>query len=223
MIEIGISKEDIERIINKLKQVSPAESGGAVGGVVVRGGVGGVGGGNLAYKAFVEATAYIESKLVMNVTNKILHVRSGRLRDSIGSIVTKEDDNWKGEVGSGVRQGERVPYANIHETGGVITPKRSKFLTIPLGYAKTPAGDARFTARQLFRGMAGHGYKTGVVIGDIIYGVMAQKRQTKIVPLFLLRRSVKIPARYYMSRTADECRGMIAEIMLNTITRGLNA
>ncbi len=56
-----------------------------------------------------------------------------------------------------------VPYARLHELGGVITPKRAKFLTIPMPDNMTPAGVTRKSARAaLSEGRTGAG-RFGVI------------------------------------------------------------
>lgn len=79
------------------------------------------------------------------------------------------------------------PGARIQEEGGRITPKRSKFLAIPLDAAKTGNGLTRAPIRSykdtyLLRG------KTGAY-------VVMQRKGKDSVPLFLLYRGVAVPAR----------------------------
>jgi phage gpG-like protein len=70
-------------------------------------------------------------------TEKTLSKRSGALvqsiKDSVEVTGTKLDD-IQGRLGSA------LPYAKIHETGGTITAKKSKYLTIPLPAALGPNG-----------------------------------------------------------------------------------
>ena len=83
-----------------------------------------------------------------------LNTRSGRLRSSIRSGVrggTKGGhkgtiEGWL-RAGGSSRKGQ-VKYARIHEEGGVIVPRKAKWLTIPVGPAKTKAGVARGGARS---------------------------------------------------------------------------
>lgn len=195
MIEIKIDKEDIERAINKVRKISLKEQD------------------SITYKALVDATAFVEQKLKLNVSGKILKVRSGRLRSSIGSIVIQRNNEPVGIIGSGVRQGKRVPYADIHETGGIITPKRVRWLTIPLRAALTPAGVPRGRARDFadtFFAWSG---------GNLF---LFQKQGQNVIPLFILKKSVNIPARRYMSRTAEEAMPAIAEIMIRRIVKEVN-
>lgn len=80
----------------------------------------------------------VRNQLVQNTSGKILNVRTGRLRSSMQSRVFSSGSigTMIGVAGSGVLQGNRVKYANIHETGGVIRPKKGKYLTIPIRSGK---------------------------------------------------------------------------------------
>jgi len=65
-----------------------------------------------------------------------LHNRSGRLRNALSSVVSGAGTaDLKLRLTSG-----GVPYAPIHEFGGVVRPKRARFLCIPTEAAKTAAG-----------------------------------------------------------------------------------
>ena len=69
-----------------------------------------------------------------------LAMRSGHLAHSLGvkHINTGARTGIIGLIGGG------VPYAAIHERGGVILPKRAKNLAIPVGSAKNKSGVSRF-------------------------------------------------------------------------------
>ena len=93
-----------------------------------------------------------------------------------------------------------LAYAKIQEFGGVIKPKKGKYLTIPLPGARTSNGVTRNSARLVKRGREWHtaqtvpgaaGTKThirGKAIG--VDGVGGD-----FLPLYALKKSVKIPAR----------------------------
>lgn len=73
-----------------------------------------------------------------------------------------------------------VPYARIQEAGGIIRPRRSRYLAIPLGAAKTPSGVLRAPPRAwadtFVRRIGG---------GRLL---IMQQRKGGAVPLFLLTR-----------------------------------
>ena len=195
MIELKIDKTDVDRVINKLAQLDPKRKDA------------------IAYRSFVDATAYIEQQLKINISGRILKVRTGDLHDSIGSIVKDTGNQLEGIIGSGARQGNRLPYADIHETGGTITPKNVQWLTIPLRAALTPSGMPRGRARDFENTFFAYS-KAGNLI-------LFQRKGKKAVALFLLKKSVTIPARRYMSITAEETAGQIADIMINRIDKEL--
>lgn len=197
MIEIEIKKEDIERIKRLLKELDPKTRGGAI------------------EKGMLKAGADTMGELVNNVSNKILKRRTGALAQSIGFRLKNDDDGVSVIVGSGFAQGrERVVYANIHEEGGTIRPKTAKYLTIPLKAAQTPAGAPRFTARQAEGIYEGTFFRRSQAGNLILYG----KTGKTITPLFVLKDSVVIPARRYMSITADGVTNTVTKDLIDAIS-----
>ena len=80
-----------------------------------------------------------------------------------------------------------VPYAEAQERGGTIHAVRAKYLTIPLPAALTPAGVLRKRAR-LWENTFFKKSKAGNLI-------LFQKQSGKIIPLFLLKKSVTLKGR----------------------------
>ena len=74
----------------------------------------------------MRAAQQVQTSVKIQTTKKLKKHPTGRLLNSweIGPIKTSEDA-WRIDVFS------MVPYAMIHETGGVIRPKRVKALAIP--------------------------------------------------------------------------------------------
>lgn len=116
-----------------------------------------------------------------------LQVRTGALKNSIEALPIRRTEH---EIIGTVVAGQKLKYAKIHEFGGIIKPINAAFLAIPIGEAKTAAGVARFSPRQI----TAAGYDGSFVKGGILFG----KRGKDAVPLFVLRSSVKIPARPFM-------------------------
>lgn len=196
MIELTLNVNDRRKLIGKLDAVSPQ------------------GRMSVTKKAWTVLTLKAEDALALNITNKILNVRTNRLRGSISSRVIQTKDNIEGIVGSGVRQGDRVPYANIHETGGTIRPKNSRWLTIPLKAAKTKGGDLRGISARDFP-------NTFVRIHSAERGTIYQRQGNAVVALFLLRKKAVIPARRYMSRTLEQIQPKVMEILMAEIEKEL--
>lgn len=78
-------------------------------------------------------------------------------------------------------------YAVTHEYGATIVAKNARFLTIPLGAAKTAGGVARVSARDL------PSRQTFVTKGVIFF--KRSKRDPRPLAMFALKESVTIPPR----------------------------
>lgn len=177
-VNVTVSQKDLMRITGKLSLISPKKRGKAI------------------LEGFRNAGLITERKLKMNVSGRILKVRTGRLRSSIGSKVVVDNQGMLAVVGSGVNKGKRVPYANIHETGGIIYPVNGKYLTIPI---RAGSPEAR---RMGFKGKA-------------------RAFSSKIVS-FRKVESVKIPKRQYLSKTLQQMRKRIMQTIQASIRRGLS-
>jgi len=144
--------------------------------------------------------------------------RTGNLSQKMFSTTTEIDGGRVLVSGFG-----GVPYANIHEHGGTVRPTKSKWLTIPVGPALTASGVAKGPARSfpdlvllipkgLNRSpMLGKWKATGETLTsdavaqrlatrNVYQGVAFNFRTGKarasiFVPYFILKKSVKIPAR----------------------------
>jgi len=114
-----------------------------------------------------------------------LKVQSGQLRQSIRTKVDQR--KLEGEVGT------NVLHAKIHEFGGVITPKKAKFLVIPiegaLGKKARNLGSPRDYPDLVFIG------RSAGIVSD-----------GKYEPVFALAKEVKIPKRepFKKAREAKE-------------------
>ncbi len=103
-----------------------------------------------------------------------------------------------------------TPYARILEHGGVIRPKTAKWLTVPLKAAKTKAGVARASARH-FEGTFFRRSKAGNLI---LWGLPLPSSKEP-VPLFVLKKQVKIPPLLGFFKVFDR--------MKNSRSKALNA
>jgi len=119
-------------------------------------------------------------KISKRLSGPALKERTGRLKGSL----THEETADTGEISAGGGPGE-VDYAAIHQYGGTIKPKKRKALTIP--FPGGPA-DKRVPLRA-----------ADFADTFVAKGIIFQKRgEDDIVPLFILKKSVEIPARPYM-------------------------
>lgn len=139
-------------------------------------------------------------KLAGGTTSERLKVRSGRLRASVFPIKAEIIED---RVDGGISIG--TVYARVHigpkgqET--LITPKKGKFLAIPLPAAMTRAGVARGSPR---RGPWGETFVRETDGKLIVFGKMQISKgkrtgelRSQVIPLFLLLKSVKIKARIH--------------------------
>lgn len=159
------------------------------------------------YQSMVNAAASVEAKLKENVSGPILKVRTGYLRHSMSAKIFDSANGISALVGSGVRYGERVKYADILETGGIIRPKKGKYLAIPIGEAKTKSGVSRGRPRDF----ANTFIRKGIIFQK--YG------KNSIRPLFLLKKSVTIPAFRYMGKTAEQKVNIVEQSVLMAINQ----
>lgn len=197
-ITITIDEKQQQAILDKLKAIEPNRRG------------------PIFLKAFRQSVEVVNRKLKTNVTGPILSRRTGHLAQSIESNISYDGDDLMAEIGSGVANKFRMPYANIHEDGGVITPKKAKYLTIPLEAALTRAGvpkkaSARDWANTFIRKSKG---------GNLI--IFQAAKSGKIIPLYVLKRSVSIPGRQYLSRTVLQMRERFLMAMNGAIQRGID-
>lgn len=118
-------------------------------------------------------------RISKRLSGDVLDARTGRLRGSL----THEETADSLEISAGGGPGE-VDYANIHHYGGTIRPKKRKFLTIPFpgGPADTKVPKRASDFDDTF----------------IAMGIIFQSLKDKMVPLFILAKSVTIPASPYM-------------------------
>ena len=119
-------------------------------------------------------------KISKRLSGPALKERTGRLKGSL----THEETADMVEISAGGGPGE-VDYAAIHHYGGTIRPKKRQFLTIP--FPGGPA-DKRVPLRA-----------ADFADTFVAKGIIFQKRgKDDIEPLFILKKSVEIPARPYM-------------------------
>jgi len=194
-IDSRFDKGDVNKIVEILRRISPKRGG----------------------KAFVNgltlATLEVEAGLrIATTTGSPLKSRTGRLSNSIGSRVQTTSVGVQAIIGSGVGRGERVPYAGIHETGGTIRPKNSKYLTIPLKAAKTAGGAPRGKARDF-----SNTFVLKAKSGQLL--IVQKTGKDSLTPLFVLKKSVKVPASRYMSKTLAAKRVRIVDIICKTMEK----
>lgn len=146
------------------------------------------------------ATHMKQDIMTGGTTKNKLAARSGRLRASTKALSPKMTVE---RVEGGVRFGTNYAGPHIGEPGTktTITPKSAKYLTIPTKFMKTKSGQSRGSARGAY--IKAHYDSTFVKLSKagnlVIFGVKKLKTKSKIIPLFILKQRVEIPARIHPS------------------------
>lgn len=153
---------------------------------------------DIVKKAWSRYKFTLDSKIQENLSGDILHKRTGQLSRTVawGELQRKKDLSYK------VTLKTPLPYASIHDEGGIIRPKKKKFLTVPLPAALTPAGVLRGKATSFKNTFID---KTDD--GDLIIFQNKNKgegKEDEIIPLFVLKKKVEIPARKWFSSAVDD-------------------
>lgn len=150
-------------------------------------------------------------KLTGGTTADRLKVRSGRLRASVIPLKTETKED---RVEGGISFGTIYSRVHVGPKGQVttITPKKGKYLTIPLPAAMTKAGVGKgsamlgpWTNTFVRKSKAGNlimfgqmtSYSKVKVKGTAVKGIAIRKISSNVVPLFLLKKSVKVKARIH--------------------------
>lgn len=189
-LTLTLSDEEVKRITRKVQQISPKERPAVF------------------ENAFAQVGQAVLEKLRANVSNKILHRRTGNLAKSLNYRVNNDGGDISAVIGSGVLTGSRMRYASIQERGGVV--KGKPWLTVPLKAALTGAGVMKMPRARDYPDTFIRKGKSG---NPIIF----QKKGKSIVPLFVLKKSVTIPPSRYMATSLSQSRAKI----LSTLNRVL--
>lgn len=125
-------------------------------------------------------------------TENTLSKRSGSLLNTIVQSVNVEGQTFqtiRGTIG-----GSRI--AAVQEFGATIRPKNAKFLTVPLPAALNSDGTPKKKSAREWQNTFVARSKAGNLI-------IFQRQGTQIVPLYVLKTSVKIPPRLGLRKTLE--------------------
>lgn len=132
--------------------------------------------------------------------------RTGQLARSVTFKVTPGASN----VTLNVSIGANAPYAQIHETGGVIYAKHAENLAIPLPAAKTKAGVARLASPRQDATLKFMISRAG---NKLLVRITGKGKGRKIIPMYVLKNRVIIPARLGFAKTFErEAKQIIDEV-----------
>jgi len=172
-------------------------------------------------KAFLDLTARALSQRHGNpwpggTSGSTLSRRSGALVSAIQNSVKVYGNTLRDIQGTIGAPG--LLYGRIQETGGVITPKRAQYLTVPLPAALNADGTPKKRSARDWD-------KTFIIRSKAGNLLIVQKNGRDLVPLYVLRTSVTIPSRMQMRKTLETGLGYFVDkaqhAMLTEIQRGL--
>jgi hypothetical protein len=151
-------------------------------------------------------------------TENTLSQRTGALNEAILNSVTVTGATFadiRGMIGA-----PGIPYARIQETGGTIRAKNGSFLAIPLPAAMTSDGVPLLPGPRSWPNT----FIRKTAAGNV---VIFMKLGERIVPLYVLKPEVTIPARLGMRATLEA--GMpyfidrAMDAMVKAVTEGQTA
>lgn len=160
----------------------------------------------------------------VNPTDR-LQKRTGKGLKSIGDSRYFAYTSGKGATGRNYGQNQFTEFGmstgtmGIHETGGVITPRRSKYLTVPLPAALNRDGTPKKKSARKWKNTFVIKSKKGNLI------IMQNRgRGKKPVPLYVLKPSVRIRPRLGLNSAWDRHVGLFlskwGNKVADTIERG---
>jgi hypothetical protein len=136
------------------------------------------------------------TKLSGPSTSSSVARRTGTLARSLKSIRSSVSDN---KVSGGIQVGSGIPYAGIHIKSGLgstTIQSKGKLLAIPVGPALTKGGNVRKPGPRAYPGLfpitSKSGNKLLVMKGTTGKG---KNKTGTLIPYFILKNSVTIPAR----------------------------
>lgn len=146
------------------------------------------------------ALTILESGIIANIV-KNFTMRTGTLMNSVGPTkqVYEQNNNIVGEIGN------NAPYSAIQELGGIIRPKKGRFLAIPLDPVLGPDG----IARQNPLDFKGQSFFFQSKKGNIFLAM--NKGKGELTPLFLMREQVEIKPRPYLRPALEKNKDRIIE------------
>ena len=149
-----------------------------------------------------------------------LKSRTGHLAQSINAqnstLVLEGTENLE------LTYKSKVPYAHIHEKGGKIEPVSAKYLKIPFKHDKPSLRNLTSTKSGVHRPNFN---KDDTFIARSKAGnlIIFLNRNKKIVPLYVLKKSVKIPASHWFENSVDDTEGKLKPRLvrsLNSLIKG---
>lgn len=154
----------------------------------------------------------------------VIQTKGGALKSRSGAL----SKGWRPEVGGFnlktlfSQVSNSVPYAVIHQFGGIVRAVKSKYLTIPLPAMKTASGVARMSARQAIESRKtffGKSKNGNLILFENRPKTNGGKPRPPL-PLFVLKKQVKIPKRLSFFETAERLGKRALVELAKVVNRG---
>jgi hypothetical protein len=146
-------------------------------------------------------------------TERTLSKRSGKgvedIKKSVRTKNTRNLDGLEAQMSTGNF------YMSVQEEGAVIRPKRAKYLTVPTPYALDSRGlPLRRSARGWDNTFISRSKKGNLII--------FQKRGTGIIPLYVLKKEVRIPPRLGLTSIFNGSIAFIEDAIADSIEKSID-
>ena len=142
----------------------------------------------------------LQATLMRKASNDLLQKRTGNLTRAIFYRIEQFGMDVLVRVGVDLM---KAIYGRIHEHGGIITPKRAKYLTIPVGPNLTATGVMRVGAREFISNPQSLGF-AGSFVNPARTAIMGRKTGGAIEAVFALKTSVTLKPTNYISSSLGE-------------------
>jgi phage gpG-like protein len=162
----------------------------------------------------------LDPKIQENLKGVVLDSRTGHLAQSINARNSTLLREGKGNARLTYRS--KVPYASIHETGGKIVPVHSKYLKIPIRHDRASLRNLTMTKSGVHRPNFNKDdtFITRSKAGNLIIFL---NKDGGIVPLYVLKTSVTIPARKWFSKSVEDTRSKLYKFLRQSVNDYIKA
>lgn len=144
-----------------------------------------------------------------------LATRTGTLKRSIRGTTSITGDGVEIHLRAG-GEGKDLRYAALQEWGGVVRPKKSKFLAIPVGPAKTAAGDSRHASPRDVPGLVFVQSLKGQPMLVKANDEANKRGKLKVsagTVYFILRKSVTIRGQHYLTDALNQVAATVPDLL----------
>lgn len=154
----------------------------------------------------------------LNATRRF-RKRSGDLRRSISAPVVPSTDGLNVVLSAGkpVAGVSDLVYARIQEYGGIVTPKRVKWLAIPDEAIQTKAGNNRPPSARQYPG------RLRFVLDSPVHARLVETVGGESVTRYRLRKKVEIKPKYYLRDAFNKVLQGVPRHLQDAIGAGLSA